>query len=274
MSRRKKWYILSAMLLIVMVLSGCSPTGTQTTTEDMLEGGFWSKFFVYPISYLLDLFADLFGNQYGLSILLLTLIIRFLVLPLNIKQYRSSKAMQALQPEVKEIQAKYKDDPRKQQEETMKLFQKHGVNPLAGCFPILIQMPILFALFHAISWNSEIAEHTFLWLQLGEKDPYFVLPLLAALATYVQQKVMQASMPTTQKNPMQNIMFIFPILIFVMGMSLPSALPLYWFYSNLFTIVQTYFLYGRPAKQEEVPQTQPQGKKGPKKSKSPGRKKK
>ncbi|MFD2672213.1 membrane protein insertase YidC [Marinicrinis sediminis] len=250
MSRRNKWYLLALLAFMLVMLTGCGTGGEKTTTEDLLDGNFWSKYFVYPISYSLDLFADLFWNQYGISILILTIIIRLLVLPLNIKQYRSSKAMQALQPDIKKIRDRYKDDPKKQQEETMKLFQKHGVNPLAGCFPILIQMPILFALFHAISWNSEIATHSFMWLELGEKDPYYILPLLAAITTFIQQKVMQANMPPGA-NQMQALMMIFPVLIFVMAMSFPSALPLYWVYSNLFTVVQTYFLYGRPDKEKK-----------------------
>jgi len=149
--------------------------------------------------------------------------------------------MQAIQPEMKKIKDKYKDDPKKQQEETMKLFQKHGVNPLAGCLPLLVQMPILIALYHAIVRNGEISEHTFLWMQLGQPDPYYVLPTLAAATTWLQQKVM-----STQMTPqMQSLMIIFPILIFVMSMQFAAALPLYWIYSNLFTVVQSYFLYGR-----------------------------
>jgi YidC/Oxa1 family membrane protein insertase len=149
--------------------------------------------------------------------------------------------MQAIQPDMKKIKDKYKDDPKKQQEETMKLFQKHGVNPLAGCLPLLVQMPILIALYNAIVRNGEISSHTFLWMQLGTPDPYYVLPTLAAATTWLQQKVM-----ATQMTPqMQSLMIIFPILIFVMSMNFASALPLYWVYSNMFTVVQSYFLYGR-----------------------------
>src|SRR5690606_20493108 len=149
------------------------------------------------------------------SILIVTIIIRFLILPLTIKQYRSSKRMQEIQPDIKKLQEKYKDDPRKQQEETMKLFQQHGVNPLAGCMPLFVQMPILIALYHAIMRNGEISSHSFLWLQLGEKDPFFILPILAAATTYLQQKMMANNMP----NQMRAIMVIFPVLIFVMAMS-------------------------------------------------------
>lgn len=225
---------------LLLVLSGCSSMSPHTNPINP-ENGIWDRYFVHPLSTLLNWFADILWGQYGLSILVVTIIIRFLVLPLTLKQYRSSKAMQAIQPEMKKIKEKYKDDPKKQQEETMKLFQKNGVNPLAGCLPLLVQMPILIALYNAIVRNGEISEHNFLWMQLGQPDPYYVLPTLAAATTWLQQKVM-----STQMTPqMQSLMIIFPILIFVMSMQFAAALPLYWVYSNLFTVVQSYFLYGR-----------------------------
>jgi YidC/Oxa1 family membrane protein insertase len=222
----------------MLLLAGCSMDPEVNPIDP--ANGFWDKFFVFPVSFSLDWFAAFFFGEYGLSILAVTIIIRFLILPLTLKQYRSSKQMQALQPELKKLKEKYKDDTKKQQEETMKLFQKNGVNPLAGCFPLLVQMPILIALYHAIMRNGEISSHSFLWLELGAKDPYYILPILAALTTFIQQKMMSATMPAQMKN----LMFIFPILIFVMAMNFASALPLYWVYSNIFTIVQTHFIYG------------------------------
>lgn len=205
--------------------------------------GFWETYCVGPLSDLLDWFAKHLFDQYGLAILLLTIIIRFLILPLTLKQYRSSKQMQALQPELKKLKEKYKDDVKKQQEETMKLFQKNGVNPLAGCFPLIIQMPVLIALYQSIMRNETIREHSFLWLKLGEPDHLYILPLIAAFTTFMQQKVM-----ATQTNPqMKALMYIFPVLIFFMSMNFASALPLYWVYTNTFTIVQSYILY-RPSK--------------------------
>ena len=236
---RRRLYIVSSLMIVVALLTGCSMNPAVNPIDP--NNGIWDRYFVYPISVLLNWFAEMFWGQYGLSILVVTLMVRFLILPLTLKQYRSSKKMQALQPELKKIRDKFKDDPQKQQEETMKLFQKHGVNPLAGCLPLLVQMPILFALYHAIMRNAEISQHNFLWMQLGSPDPYYILPTLAALTTYAQQKIMSAQM-TPQ---MRSLMVIFPILIFVMSMGFASALPLYWVYSNLFTVVQTYFLYGR-----------------------------
>ncbi|MEV2881389.1 membrane protein insertase YidC [Paenibacillus larvae] len=234
----RRFYKITPLLLLFLLLAGCS---SPNQPIDPVNGGFFTKYFIYPLSWCLDWFAGVFGNSYGISILILTIIIRFIVLPLTLKQYRSSKRMQEIQPEIKKLQQKYKDNPQKQQEETMKLFQQHGVNPLAGCLPLLIQMPILIALYQAIMRNDAIREHTFLWLQLGAKDDYYILPLIAAITTYLQQKTMSAQM----NQQMKSMLFIFPVLIFVMSMSFASALPLYWIYSNLFTIAQNYFLYGR-----------------------------
>jgi YidC/Oxa1 family membrane protein insertase len=248
-NRKRKRAIIGALLLVVLLLAGCTPNTIDTIqTEDLLEGGFFQRYFVYPMSWALNLFADLLFGEYGLSILVMTILVRLIVLPLNIKQYKSTKAMQKIQPELQALQKKYKNDQQKLQEETMKLFQKHNVNPLSGCFPLLVQMPILIALYYAIMYNPDIRTHSFLWMNLGEKDPYYILPILAALTTWVQQKVM--SMFTPPNPQMRMIMLIFPVMIFTISMGLPAALPLYWVYGNIFMIVQTYFMYGRGSKEE------------------------
>jgi YidC/Oxa1 family membrane protein insertase len=231
-----------------LLLSACSSAATPAKIDPQ-SGSFFTKYFVYPLSYTLDWFAHHLWGQYGLSILVVTLIIRCLILPLTLKQYRSSKRMQELQPELKKIKEKFKDDAKKQQEETMKLFQSNGVNPLAGCLPLVIQMPILIALYQAIMRNDQIREHTFLWLNLGKPDHFYILPLLAAGTTFLQQKVMSTQMSNPQ---MQSLMFIFPVLIFVMSMNFAAALPLYWIYSNMFTVVQSYFMYGGGKKKMEA----------------------
>lgn len=236
--KSRKIILLIVLLFTVVLIAGCSMDPRDNPIDP--DKGIWDKYFVNPLSVSMDWFANYLWDSYGLAILCVTIIIRFIILPLTIKQYRSSKQMQALQPELKKLKEKYKDDTKKQQEETMKLFQTNGVNPLAGCFPLLVQMPVLIALYHAIMRNEHITTHTFLWLELGEKDPYYILPLLAAATTYIQQKMMSHTMPAQFRN----LMVIFPVLIFVMAMTFASALPLYWVFSNLFTIVQTYFIYG------------------------------
>src|SRR5699024_10142454 len=147
--------------------------------------------------------------NYGLSIVVVTLIFRLLLVPLNVKQLKSTKAMQDIQPEIKEIQEKYssKDAKTQQklQEETMALFQKHGVNPLSGCLPIFIQMPVLMGMYHAIMRTDAIKDGKFLWFELGAPDPIFLLPLIAGAATFLQQKLMMADNAQSE-NPQMKIM--------------------------------------------------------------------
>nr|WP_244988282.1 YidC/Oxa1 family membrane protein insertase [Paenibacillus xylanexedens] len=229
---------------MVTVLAGCTPQGAGVTTEDLKNSdSFWQANVIYWFSLALDTFANWFNGEYGLAVLVMVLIVRTLILPLTMKQVRSSKAMQAIQPQLKEIQAKFKDTPEKVQQETMKLFQENKVNPMAGCLPLIIQMPIYIALYNSIYGNSSLRTHDFLWLQLGSPDHLFILPVLAAITTFIQTWMMMRMNPAQQIGPMQFMLWVYPILIFVMSYQFPSALPLYWFYSNIYTIVQNYFLY-------------------------------
>ncbi|CAM4483840.1 membrane protein insertase YidC [Paenibacillus xylanexedens] len=248
MSRLKtskgKWILLIAVIAMVTVLAGCTPQGAGVTTEDLKNSdSFWQANVIYWFSLALDTFANWFNGEYGLAVLVMVLIVRTLILPLTMKQVRSSKAMQAIQPQLKEIQAKFKDTPEKVQQETMKLFQENKVNPMAGCLPLIIQMPIYIALYNSIYGNSSLRTHDFLWLQLGSPDHLFILPVLAAITTFIQTWMMMRMNPAQQIGPMQFMLWVYPILIFVMSYQFPSALPLYWFYSNIYTIVQNYFLY-------------------------------
>jgi YidC/Oxa1 family membrane protein insertase len=227
------------LTLLVLILSGCNPQTAAPIGPDAT--GIWDKYLVYPLSWLIKESALILGNNYGLGILVATIIIRLIVLPLMVKQIKSSKKMQELQPEMQKIREKHKNDPQKAQQETMAIFQKNGVNPLAGCLPMLVQMPILIAFYHAIIRTSEIKSQTFMWLTLGDKDPYYILPVVAAATTYLQSKMMGQA---TQGNPqMQMMLVMMPLMILAIAVTLPSALSLYWVYGNLFTIVQTYFLY-------------------------------
>lgn len=235
--KRKYFGLALLLLMIVLVATGCS----TNTTEPDPRNGFWDAFFVYPLYLLLDFSANFLWGQYGLAILVVTLLVRVAILPLTIKQYKSTRAMQVLQPELAKIKEKYKDNPQKQQQETMLLFQKHGVNPLAGCLPLLIQMPILIAFYSAISRSPHIKSDNFMWLELGHPDPFYILPVLAAITTYVQMKIMSAQTP--QVNPQLAMMnTIMPFFILFIAISLPSALSLYWVYGNIFSIIQTILL--------------------------------
>lgn len=240
---RKKLLLLASLVGLLAILSGCTEWDQPITPESK---GFWNTVFVYPLSWVLTYFADLFSGSYGLSIIIVTIIIRLILLPLNVKQLKSSQAMQDIQPQLKELQKKYSskdaNTQQKLQQETMALFQKHGVNPLAGCLPIFIQMPILIAFYHAIRRTQAIQNHQFLWFELGQPDPFFILPLLAGIGTFLQQKLMMAGNPAGQNPQMAVMLYMMPIMIFVFGLFLPSALPLYWVVGNIFMIAQTIFI--------------------------------
>ncbi|MFC4619708.1 YidC family membrane integrase SpoIIIJ [Camelliibacillus cellulosilyticus] len=238
---RKK--ILFAVLLIVLVglLSGCSDLNQPITPESK---GIWNEWFVYPLSWFIQEVAKLLGGSYGLSIIVCTIIVRLVILPLMIKQLRNSKSMQEMQPEMKKLREKYSSKDaatqKKLQEETMKLFQQYNVNPMAGCLPLIIQMPILIAFYHAIYRTPEIKNQTFLWFSLGHPD--YILPFLAAATTFLQQKLMVGR--AGNANPQMAIMtYIFPIMICIFAFNFPAALALYWVVGNIFMIVQTYFMY-------------------------------
>lgn len=243
MGSRKKLFLLLSLIAAAMLLSGCTEINEPISSEST---GIWNSVFVYPMSWLITYFAELFTSDYGLAIVIVTIIIRIILLPLNVKQLKSSKAMQDIQPELKEIQQKYSskdaNTQKKLQEETMALFQKHGVNPLAGCLPLFIQMPILIAMYHAIMRTAEIKEHSFLWFQLGASDPYYILPLIAGGATFLQQKLMMAGSPAAQNPQMVVMLYLMPIMIAVFAMFFPSALALYWVVGNIFMVVQTLFI--------------------------------
>jgi len=254
--RNRRWRPALALAAIAALLAGCVPEMPDTTTEDLLHGNWWERNVVYYFSLMLDTFADWFNGNYGIAILLLTIVVRTIILPLMIKQYKSTQAMQKLQPELMKIREKYKDDPRRQQEEMMKLYAEHQVNPLAGCLPLLIQMPILIALYNAIYYNGAIAKHTFLGMQLGKAPMdgewyYYAIPIVAALTTFIQSKMMQTQTSGPQQGAMKALLVIFPVMIFVMALSFPVALPLYWIYGNIYTIVQNYFLYVRRSQKKE-----------------------
>lgn len=184
-------------------------------------------------------------GSYAVGIIVVTILIRLLIMPLMIKQLKSQKAMTNLQPKIKELQEKYssKDNETKQklQQETMRLYQENSVNPMMGCLPLLIQMPILLGFYQAISRTAEIKTDSFLWMQLGNPDPYYILPVVAALTTFLSSKI--SMMGQTQQNKsMAMIVYIMPVMILFMGITLPSALALYWIIGNIFTVFQTLLI--------------------------------
>ncbi|WP_251554404.1 YidC family membrane integrase SpoIIIJ [Neobacillus muris] len=240
---KKRILLLFGIVSVFLLMTGCSQINKPITAEST---GFWNEYIVYPLSWLIVHMADWLGGSFGLSIIVVTIIVRLIILPLMIKQTKSSKAMQAIQPEMEALKKKYssKDQKTQQllQQETMALFQKHGVNPMAGCFPLIIQMPILIGFYHAISRTREIAQDNFLWFDLGDKDPYYILPIVAGITTFIQQKMMMAG--NNQNPQMAMMLWMMPIMIVIFAFNFPAALSLYWVVGNIFTIVQTYFIKG------------------------------
>jgi len=248
---KRRILLIGALLGLLLVMTGCTEVNEPITSE---SEGFWNQYIVYPLSWLITYVGEATGD-YGLSIIIVTLLIRFAILPLMIKQTRSSKAMQAIQPEMQALREKYSSKDQKTQQklqkETMEIFQKNKVNPLAGCLPIFIQMPILIGFYHAIMRTTEIANHNFLWFDLGEKDPYYLLPLIAGITTFIQQKMMMAG--NANQNPqMAMMLWLMPIMIVVFAITFPAALSLYWVVGNLFMIGQTYFIKGPVIKTDDT----------------------
>ena len=243
------------LVLLAVTLTGCTPD--TTPSGDIDRSGIWGKF-VGLISDGLDYFYELTGD-YGVAILLITLTVRIVVFPLMMKQIRYQKTMQQLQPELTKIREKYKNDREKQSQETMKLFQQYGANPLSGCFPIIVQMPVLFALYQAIVANQELKHHTFLNildLSSTQSIDNIVLAVLAAGTTLIQSKM---TMTNTDPN-MKMMMYLMPLMIGFFTWQFPAALGLYWAFQNVLTILQTYFTKGM-RQADPAPAATPGGKK-------------
>lgn len=233
---KKRWLVVS-LLLLVLVLAGCSmkPVTSQST-------GIWDHYIVYNFSQFILWLSKLFGNNYGWGIIVFTLIIRILIFPLTWWQTKSMQKQQAVAPQLKELQQQYKaKDPetqRKLSEETQKLYAEAGVNPVAGCLPLLVQMPFLFGLYQAIYRTQALKTGTFLWMELGKPDPYYVMAILAAVFTFATSYLSMMSQPV--KNTTTTIMLWgMPVFIFFTAANIASAVSIYWVVTNAFSVVQT-----------------------------------
>lgn len=202
----------------------------------------WLWFISEALVALLNYLHSFIGN-WGFSIIAITCIVRGLMYPLTRAQYTSMAKMKLLAPKMKEIRERYQSDPQTMQRETMELYKREKVNPLAGCLPILIQMPIFIALYWALMESVELRQSPFiLWIKdLSVNDPYFILPLLYGATMFIVQKMSQGN---AQMSDMQKKVFTFmPIVFTLMFMMFPSGLTLYWTASNIFTIIQLKFIY-------------------------------
>jgi len=193
-----------------------------------------------PILRGLQFFYNVFPN-YGVSIIILTILIRLITFPLQYKSFKSMKKMSLLQPEINKLKEKFKDDPQRLQKETMELFKRSGANPLGGCLPMLLQMPVFFAFYKVLYAAVELVGQPFyFWIgDLSEKDPYFVLPVILTVAMFFQQKLT----PNTSTDPtQQKVMMFMPLIFGFIMKDMPAGLVLYICVSTVFQMVQQVFV--------------------------------
>ncbi|RKQ33953.1 membrane protein insertase YidC [Oceanobacillus halophilus] len=243
-----KKYSVIIGILALLLLSGCQQNMAMEPI-DPSSAGFFDQYFVLPFSQLIKWIAGIFNENYGLSIIIITLLIRFAIMPFILKQTKNGvqmkEKMNGMKPELDALNEKYKEkkdteSKAKMQQEMMQLYQKHDMNPLAslgGCLPMIIQMPILIGFYYAIRRTPEIATHSFLWFDLGQTD--IILTVAAVVIYFFQFKVSQIGMDPKMKQQMAFMGMLSPIMIGIISLSAPSALPLYWAVGGIFMIVQT-----------------------------------
>ena len=231
---------------------------------------YWNLLLVHPLENGLRFFTNTLGLGAGTGIILFTVLVKLILLPLTIQQIRSQKAMQKLQPELKALQTKLKGDREKLGVETMALYKQHGVNPAAGCLPIVLQMPVLFGLYAALNnlgtqnlpenaafqqpwlWVENLARPDILQLGfLGFPLP-FILPILAAATQWVQQRMMTQPTDDPQQQMQQQMFQFMPLMMLWFGVSFSAGLALYWVTQNVIGIIQQYFSTGLGALEPTV----------------------
>lgn len=259
---KKKLGLISILGLAPFILAGCESIENQT--------GFFYSTFVRPMEFLIEFFGhDVLNGGYGGAIIIITALIRLVLMPFMIKNYKNQQGMKVkmdkLKPEMDDIQKKLKQAKTKEeqmvlQQEMMGLYKKHGVNPLnMGCLPMIIQMPIIMGLYYAILYSDDIKGHTFLWFKLGEPD--IAMTLIAGAVYFFQAQVSLWTVPEQQQKQMKMMMYISPIMIMFISFSSMAALPLYWSVSGALLILQT--MIGRKL----YPPIYPEGQEPPPKKK-------
>lgn len=267
----KRIVLLVSLIAVSLLLAGCTEFDQPISVD---SEGFWNKFIVWPLVSTITYFKDLLGT-YGLGIIAVTIIIRVALLPLMVKQTRSSKRMQELQPDLAKLKEKYKSKDavtqQKYQQEMMAMFKERGVNPMAGCLPVLVQMPVLIGFYHAISRMNNtptIDLGSFLIFPLAE--PSIILAIIAGL----MQFVVLLTGPAMDNPQMRIMMYFMPLMIIGFGIILPSALTLYWVIGNMISLIQNLVIYRPWEKKKKVASaTVPLEKKptGKKQNKQPGK---
>lgn len=206
--------------------------------ESAIDFG-WFSAIAKPLLYAMKFFYR-YVNNYGVAVIIITVILKLIFFPLTHKSYKSMKEMQKLQPKMTSIREKFKNDRDSMNREIMKLYQEHKVNPLGGCLPMVIQIPVFFALYKALMFSIELRHAPFmLWItDLSAKDPYYITPVIMGVTMFVQQKMTPSNMDPMQ----QKIMLALPVVFTFMFLNFPSGLVLYWLVNNILTIGQQYYI--------------------------------
>lgn len=221
-----------------------SLTALQAGLEQTIDFGwfmFWSltlvRFIAKPLFLLLQ-FLHGYTHNYGVAIIMVTALLKLLFVPLTHKSYTSMKAMQSLQPKMAELQKKYKDDKERFNREMFALYKTHKVNPMGGCLPMVLQIPVFVAFFNILYTTIELRHAPFIgWIHdLSDKDPYYILPVIMGVTMFIQQKIQPSAMDPRQAK----LMLIMPVVFTFFFLTFPSGLVLYWLINNLLTILQQY----------------------------------
>jgi len=202
------------------------------------------------VVHILNTIYGVVGN-YGIAIIIVTFLMRIIIFPLTLKQEKSMKKMRDLQPELEKIKEKYKDNPQELQKQTAEIYRENGVNPLGGCLPLLIQMPIFVALYYAFIGDAIPADAKFLWFTLKQPDRLFMLgkfafnllPVLNVGVTFIQQKIMTSATSGQETNQqMQSMLYMMPLMMLFIFYNMPSGVTLYYLVSGALSLVQQYFI--------------------------------
>lgn len=243
----KRLLAILAVLALFVVLTGCARAPQHYTPISHTSGNFWDRWIVYYMSQFLLWLAKIMGNNYGLSIIVFTVLVRIILFPLNAMSIHSTAKMQSIQPQMQALRRKYPGHDAESRtllsQETNKLYKEAGVNPYSGCLPVLIQLPVMYALYFAIMRTPQLQTGHFWWLDLSKPDPYYIMPILAMVFTFISTYISQLSMPKSSHNLSTNIMtYGMAVMVGVMAIYFPSSITLYWVISNLFQAVQTFIL--------------------------------
>ena len=218
--------------------------GQKTGLEEAIEFG-WFDWMAKPFLVVLNFFDRYLGN-YGIAIIVLTVIIKVLFYPLTKKSLHSMRDMQKMQPQMAALKEKHKGDKERMNKELMELYKRHKINPVGGCLPMVLQIPVFIALYEVLYVAIELRHAPFfLWItDLSAKDPYYITPVLMGATMFLQQKMTPSAVDPAQ----QKIMMLMPVIFTFMFLNFPAGLVLYWLVNNVLSIGQQYFVYKTPAK--------------------------